>query len=197
MASMNKVFLMGNLTRDPELRQMPGGMAFCSFGMAINRQFQSARGETREETCFVDIETWGRTAEIVAQYMRKGRPIFVEGRLRFDQWDDRETGKKRNRLTVRAERVQFVDSNPQGGQQNVGYVQDDSYGQPVPQPRYDQPRQPAPAYSQPRYDAPQQNGGYGQQGGYVPAQQPVNQPPASMPAFEGLPEPAAGDDIPF
>ena len=96
-ASLNKVFMMGNLTRDPELRQA-GGQQICGFGIALNRTYQTARGETREDVCYVDVEAWGRTADIVAQYARKGSPLFVEGRLRYDQWDDRETGKKRSRL---------------------------------------------------------------------------------------------------
>ena len=120
-ASLNKVFMMGNLTRDPELRQA-GGQQICGFGIALNRTYQTARGETREDVCYVDVEAWGRTADIVAQYARKGSPLFVEGRLRYDQWDDRETGKKRSRLTVTAENVQLLggprDNNgmaPQGG----------------------------------------------------------------------------------
>ena len=120
-ASLNKVFMMGNLTRDPEIRQA-GGQQICSFGIAMSRTYQSARGETREDVCYVDVDAWGRTGEIVAQYARKGSPLFVEGRLRYDTWDDRETGKKRNRLTVTAENVQLLggprDNNgmaPQGG----------------------------------------------------------------------------------
>lgn len=184
MPYLNKVFLMGNLTRDPELRQVAGGMAICSFGIAVNRQFQSARGETREETCFVEIETWGKSAEIVSQYMRKGRPVFVEGRLRYDQWDDRETGKKRSRLTVRADRIQFVDSAAAG--QN-GAPQENRTG-------YAQP-QGAPAYGPSGYEGsqPSRPAAPSYQQGY---QQPP-QPAPSMPAFEGMPEPAADDDIPF
>ena len=138
-ASLNKVFMMGNLTRDPELRQA-GGQQICGFGIALNRTYQTARGETREDVCYVDVEAWGRTADIVAQYARKGSPLFVEGRLRYDTWDDRETGKKRSRLTVTAENVQLLggprDNNgmpPQGG-----YAEDMPGGQ---RPYYQQPPQ--------------------------------------------------------
>ena len=117
MASLNKVLLMGNLTRDPELRYTTGGAAICSFGMAINRRYTTAQGEDREEVCFVEIEAWGRWAEACKNYLRKGAPVFVEGRLRYDQWEDRETGKKRSRILVTAERGQFLsqpsrDSSP-------------------------------------------------------------------------------------
>lgn len=108
MASLNRAFLLGKLTRDPDLRNTSGGGVVCSFGLALNRQFVSARGEEKEEVCFVDIETWGKQAETCKTYLRKGAPVFIEGRLRFDQWDDKETGRKRSRLAVVAERVQFL-----------------------------------------------------------------------------------------
>jgi len=192
MASLNKVFLMGNVTRDPDYRQVAGNSSVCSFGLAVNRQFTSARGETREEVCFVDIETWGRTAETVSQYVRKGYLVFVEGRLRYDQWDDRETGKKRSRLTVIAERVQFLNNPPQGqqgGNAQYGYEQGD-YA-PPPRPQYP-PRQQAPQYGAPAPQYPQD----------APAPQynrPAGQPPAggSMPAFEGLPDTPSDDGVPF
>jgi len=108
MASLNKVYLMGNVTRDPQLRHTPGGSAVCAFGLAVNRRYSTAQGEDREEVCFVDIEAWGKQAEPCANYLGKGAPVLIEGRLRYDQWDDRETGKKRSRLTVWADRVQFL-----------------------------------------------------------------------------------------
>jgi len=108
MASLNKVLLMGNMTRDPDLRYTTGGTAVCSLGLAVNRRFRTAGGEDREETCFVDIDVFGRQAESCKNYLRKGAPAFVEGRLRLDQWDDRQTGQKRSRLRVTAERVEFV-----------------------------------------------------------------------------------------
>jgi len=108
MASLNKVFLLGNLTRNPELRYTPGGAAVCNFGIAVNRRFSTAQGEDREETCFVEIEVWGRQAQLCQQYLTKGAPALVEGRLRYDSWEDRETGRRRSRLLVRADRVQFL-----------------------------------------------------------------------------------------
>lgn len=114
MANFNKVILIGNLTRDPELRYTPKGMAIAKVGLAINRNWTSEGGEKKEEVTFVDVDIFGRTAENVAQYMKKGRPIMIEGRLRLDQWDDKQTGQKRSRLGVVAETVQFLGS-PSGG----------------------------------------------------------------------------------
>ena len=115
MASFNKVILVGNLTRDPELRYTPKGMAIAKIGLAVNRKWKSESGEMKEEVTFVDVDTFGRTAENVGQYMRKGRPVLIEGRLRLDQWDDKQTGQKRSRLGVVAETVQFLGS-PVGGE---------------------------------------------------------------------------------
>ena len=114
MASFNKVILVGNLTRDPELRYTPKGTAIAKIGLAVNRNWTSESGEKKEEVTFIDVDVFGRTAENVGQYMRKGRPILVEGRLRLDQWDDKQTGQKRSRLGVVAETVQFLGS-PTGG----------------------------------------------------------------------------------
>jgi single-strand DNA-binding protein len=114
MASFNKVILVGNLTRDPELRYTPKGTAIAKVGLAVNRVWRNEAGETKEEVTFVDIDVFGRTAENVGQYMRKGRPILIEGRLRLDQWDDKQTGQKRSKLGVVAETVQFLGS-PTGG----------------------------------------------------------------------------------
>ena len=108
--SVNKVFLMGNLTRDIELKHTPSDQAVATIGLAVNRTFKTRDGETREETTFVDCEAWGRTAEVMSQYLCKGRPVFIEGRLKLDQWDDRETGKKRSKLKVVIDNFQFVDS---------------------------------------------------------------------------------------
>ena len=99
-ANLNKVFLMGNLTRDPEMRTLPSGTTVCAFGVAVNRQFVNAAGVTQEEVCFIDVSAFGRSGEVVAQYLRKGSPIFVEGRLHFEQWDERETGSKRCMLAA-------------------------------------------------------------------------------------------------
>ncbi|HVU08773.1 MAG TPA: single-stranded DNA-binding protein [Verrucomicrobiae bacterium] len=114
MASFNKVILVGNLTRDPELRYTPKGTAVAKIGLAVNRVWTSESGEKKEEVTFVDVDVFGRTAENVGQYMRKGRPILIEGRLRLEQWDDKQTGQKRQRLSVVAETVQFLGS-PTGG----------------------------------------------------------------------------------
>jgi single-strand DNA-binding protein len=116
MASFNKVILMGNLTRDPELRYTPKGTAIAKIGLALNRNWTSESGEKKEEVTFVDVDVFGRTAENVGQYMRKGRPILIEGRLRLDQWDDKQTGQKKSKLGVVAETVQFLGSAPGGGE---------------------------------------------------------------------------------
>lgn len=110
MANFNKVILAGNLTRDPELRYTPNGKAICKFALAINRNWTSETGEKKEETTFVDIDAFGRQAEVIAQYMKKGRPFLVEGRLRLDQWDDKQTGQKRSRLGVVLESFSFLGS---------------------------------------------------------------------------------------
>jgi single-strand DNA-binding protein len=113
MASFNKVILLGNLTRDPELRSTQSGQAIAKFGMAINRKF-TASGEQREETCFVDLTAWGRQAEVIHQYSAKGRALLVEGRLQFSTWESKE-GKKRSKLEVIVENFQFVGSREGGG----------------------------------------------------------------------------------
>ena len=110
MASFNKVILMGNLTRDPELRYTPKGTAIAKIGLAVNRVWTNEAGEKKEEVTFIDVDVFGRTAENVGQYMRKGRPLLVEGRLKLDQWDDKATGAKRSKLGVIAETVQFLGS---------------------------------------------------------------------------------------
>ena len=108
MASLNKVILLGNLTRDPDLRYTTGGAAVCAFGLAVNRRYTTGSGESREETCLADVELFGRQAETCARFLRKGSPALVEGRLRLDQWDDRQSGRRRSRLLVHGQRVQFV-----------------------------------------------------------------------------------------
>ena len=116
MASFNKVILVGNLTRDPELRYTPKGTAIAKIGLAVNRVWTNEAGEKKEEVTFVDVDVFGRTAENVGQYMRKGRPILIEGRLKLDQWDDKQTGQKRSKLGVVAETVQFLGSAPGAGE---------------------------------------------------------------------------------
>ena len=107
--SLNKVLLIGNLTRDPQLRYLPSGTAVAEFGIAINRRYKGQDGQQKEEVCFVDITTMGRQAETCSQYLSKGRPALIEGRLQFDQWEAQD-GQKRSKLKVFAERVQFLGS---------------------------------------------------------------------------------------
>ncbi len=108
MASLNRVFLMGNLTRDPELRYTPKGTAVAKFGLAMNRVYKTDAGEEKEVVCFVDVEAWGRQAETCSQYLAKGSQAFVEGELQLDQWQDKTSGEKRSKLLVHAMRVQFL-----------------------------------------------------------------------------------------
>lgn len=114
MASFNKVILLGTLTRDPELKYTPKGTAIADIGMAINRNYTADNGEKREEATFVDVTLWGRVAEIVGEYCKKGRPLFVEGRLQLDTWDDKQTGQKRSKLKVIGENIQLIGGKPQG-----------------------------------------------------------------------------------
>jgi single-strand DNA-binding protein len=107
MAYLNKVFLIGNLTRDPELRVTPKGTAVCSFGLAVNRTFRDDSGGTREETTYVDLEAWGKQGELISKYLSKGSPAMIEGRLRFDSWESK-TGEKRSKLRVVVDNVQFL-----------------------------------------------------------------------------------------
>ncbi len=221
MASLNKVFLLGNLTRDPDLRALPSGSAVCEFGIAVNRRYTAANGQDVEEPCFVDIVVWGRSAESCKQYLEKGSQVMIEGRLQLDQWEDRNGGGKRSRLRVVAEQVQFLNRRP-GDAQGYGDVQGYGGGRPQEGGSYgNQPqgqgqqgqgygRQQGGNYSQPR----QQGGNYGnqqypqQQGGGMPrAAQPQQggmprapqQPPMPPMPPDGAfnPEDGAEDDIPF
>ena|SRR2546423_5315285 len=115
MASFNKVILLGNLTRDPEVRYTPKGTAVTELGMAVNRVYTAENGEKREETTFVDVTLWGRTAEIAGEYLKKGRPVFIEGRLQLDTWDDKQSGQKRSKLKVVGEGLQLLGGRPSGG----------------------------------------------------------------------------------
>jgi single-strand DNA-binding protein len=118
MASFNKCLLMGNLTRDPELKFLPSQTAVTEFGVACNRKFRTKEGEDREEVTFVDCTAFGKTAEVISQYMSKGKPIFIEGRLKFDSWEDKQGGGKRSKLTVVIENFQFVGGREGGEQQH-------------------------------------------------------------------------------
>jgi single-strand DNA-binding protein len=115
MANLNRVLLIGNLTRDPEVRYTPKGTAVTDIGMAINRVFTSEDGERREEVTYVDVVLWARLAEIAGQYLKKGRPVFIEGRLQLDTWDDKQTGQKRSRMRVVAENLQLLGSRESEG----------------------------------------------------------------------------------
>lgn len=112
--NLNKVFIGGNITRDIELRNLPGGQAIAQIGLAVNRSWTGNDGQKKEETTFIDCEAWGKTAEVMHKYLAKGRPVFIEGRLKLDQWDDKETGQKRSKLKVVVDGFQFVGSKPDG-----------------------------------------------------------------------------------
>jgi single-strand DNA-binding protein len=116
MANFNKVILAGNLTRDPELRYTPKGTAIAKFGLAINRTWKNEAGENKEEVCFVDVDAFSRQAEVIAQYMRKGKPILLEGRLKLDTWEDKNTHQKQSKLKVHLEAFSFIDTKgPEAG----------------------------------------------------------------------------------
>jgi len=119
MPNLNKVLLMGNLTRDPELRYTPNGTAVAEFGIAVNRRWKTPDGEQRDETTFVDVNMWGRRGEVITEYFKKGDPIFIEGRLRLDQWEGRD-GQKRSRMRVVAENFEFISSRGGGRRKPEG-----------------------------------------------------------------------------
>lgn len=138
MANLNKVFLIGNLTRDPELRYVPSGTAVASFGLATNRTYKTSSGETKKDTCFVKVVAWGRTAEVCGEYLSKGSPVFVEGRLQYRAWDS-PNGEKRNTLEVQAERIQFIGrtekaGGAQAGQAHPEEVEDVNLDSEAPEP---------------------------------------------------------------
>ena len=126
MANFNKILLMGNLTRDPQLKYLPSQTAVVEFGLAVNHRFRTANGEDREEVMFIDCTAFGKQAEVINQYCQKGKQLFVEGRLKLDQWDDKQTGQKRSRLGVVLESFSFLDSGGRG---------DAAPGGPAPAPR--------------------------------------------------------------
>lgn len=137
MASYNRVILIGNLTRDPQVKRTPAGSAVAEIGLAMNRYwFDKQTNQKREETTFVEVTLWGRDAEHAGEYLTKGKPVMIEGRLQFDSWEDKQTGQKRSRLRVVCERMQFIGSrdgggggggSPRGGSAQGG---SDSYGGP-------------------------------------------------------------------
>lgn len=145
MPSFNKVILIGNLTRDPELRYTQTGVAIAKISLAINRSWRAESGEMREEVTFVDVEAFRKQAETIAQYVKKGRPLMVEGRLKLDQWDDKQTGQKRSRLGVVLDSFQFLDS---GSRQQDDSGSGSGYSQP-PARRSSPPAQQQPSHAQP------------------------------------------------
>ena len=185
MPSVNKVILIGNLTRDPEIRQTNGGSMLASFTLAMSRKYTNGRNELVDETCFVDVTAFQRNAEIIQQFVHRGDPLYVEGRLRYDTWDDRTTGTKRNKLSVVCEAVQLLsrrgDAAP-GAAPEAGYRQ----SAPAAAPR---------SYGMPAA-APTANG-------YDPAVPPTQyRSAAPMPSFppegqQGGPQDAPVDDLPF
>ena len=143
MASLNKVMLIGNLTRDPEVRYTPKGSAVCDMAIAVNRRYVTDSGERQEEVTYLDIVLWGKQAELAGQYLAKGRSVFIEGRLQMDSWEDKATGQKRSKIRVVAENMQFLDSKGGGGPPGGGggggggnYAgDDDGYSAPPAQQR--------------------------------------------------------------
>lgn len=167
MANYNRVILMGNLTRDPQLKYLPNNTAVCEFGMAINRTWRDREGNQREEVCFVDLSAFARSAEVINQYMSKGRPMLIEGRLKHDTWTGQD-GQKRSKHSVVVDSFQFVGPREGGGQGGGGY--DRAQG------------------------GPGQAGGYDQAGPTPPGPGPEGGPPEPAPPDA---PPPAGSDIPF
>lgn len=148
MRGFNKVIIAGNLTADPELKYTPKGTAIARLRLAVNRTYKTDTGENREEVTYVDVDAWGQQGEVISQYLRKGRPILVEGRLKLDTWDDKATGQKRSKLGVVLESFTFLDSRSQDGAGVGG-------GAPVPPP----PRsRPSPTQSSPPSSAQESDG---------------------------------------
>lgn len=141
MASLNKVMLIGNLTRDPEIKYTPKGTAIADIGLAVNRNYTTETGEKREEVTFIDVTLWGRVAEIVGEYCKKGRPLFVEGRLQLDTWDDKQTGQKRSKLKVVGDNIQLLGGR-EGGGGGGGGGGDYSEGRPPSRPAGSRPSAP-------------------------------------------------------
>jgi single-strand DNA-binding protein len=135
MASFNKVILAGNLTRDPELRYTPKGTAIARIGVACNRKWKSETGELKEEVTFVDVDAFGKQAETIGQYLKKGRPILIEGRLRYDTWEDKQSGQKKSKLGVVLESFQFLDSGGgRGGEGAPAASRSSASSAPAPEP---------------------------------------------------------------
>lgn len=123
MANFNQVLLIGNLTRDPQLRYLPNQSAVVEFGLAVNRRWRTAQGEDREEVTFVDCTAFGKQAETINQYLTKGRPVFIQGRLKYESWDDKQGGGRRSKLGVIVEQFQFLGQREDGGGQRPATAQ--------------------------------------------------------------------------
>ena len=153
MASYNKVILVGNLTRDPELRHTPSGAAVTDLGLAVNRTWTDRNtNQKNEETTFVDVTCWSRTAEIACEYLRKGRPVLIEGRLQMDEWSDKETGQKRTKLKVVCDSMQMLGSRDGGG--GGGGGDGGGYSAPAPSAPAPASSSPAPAPESPLSNPP-------------------------------------------
>jgi single-strand DNA-binding protein len=198
MADLNKVFLMGRLTFDPELRRTTTGTAVSELRLATTRTWPGRDGERREETLFIDVTVWDRQAENCCQYLRKGSGVHIEGFLRVDTWDDKTTGEKRSRIRVNADRVQFLDSRR--GDSGTGGTPDDDYGSAAPPARDSAARRGGPPSGRSGG-----GGGYGEPRGPANTSANANGPgrpssPPSSPAEHHSPvEPddRQEDDIPF
>lgn len=204
MAHLNKVMFIGNLTRDPVSKGLPSGMIVCEFGLATNRRYKSSSGEDREETCFVDVDAFGKLADICSRYLRKGSLVYLEGRLRLDTWQDKTSGQNRSRHKVVADSVEFLDRKPDNFNNPQSYSYDNS-GAAMQRP----PQAPQGGFVAPPQ---QQQGGFTappppQQGGFTapppPQQQqtPFNAPQAPFsntpPAFNQQEEDDSQIDDPF
>jgi len=210
---------MGNLTRDPEVRYTPKGSAVTDIGLAVNRSYTLDNGERREEVTFVDVTIWGRQAELAGQYLFKGRPVFIEGRLQLDSWEDKNTGEKRNKLRVVCDSMRFIGSrneNQEGGGGSGGNAAAQSQGNAppaaIPQAAATQaPQSPPPATSAPApAPAPMQTSQGPPPASATPTPTPAASPSSPEPSSAGAPTPAPPtpkgpsasdldeeDDIPF
>ena len=180
MASLNKVFLLGNLTRDPDLRGFANGQNVCDLGLAVSRRFIS-NGQEQEETCFVDVVVWGKAASNCRQYLSKGSQVMVEGRLQLDSWEDRNGGGRRTKLRVVAENIQFMNRRREDGAGQQGGYQQSGY-----QVQNGNNYQGANSYQQP--------GGYQQP---AAPRRPMDMPPMPEPSYGGEAGGVPEDDIPF
>ena len=193
MASLNKVFLLGNLTRDPDLRGFPNGQSVCDLGLAVSRRFVS-NGQEQEETCFVDVVVWGKAANNCRQYLSKGSQVMVEGRLQLDTWEDRNGGGRRSRLRVVAENVQFMNRRRYDAQGSApaSYSQDNGY--PQNNGGYSNGGYSNGGYQNNSY--PPANNGYQAPGAGAPPRR-MDAPPMPDPGFAGDSSAIPEDDIPF